>query len=184
MTIGRLLLAVLVVLIIVALVLARGSEAALSSQAKLRKSSTVVAWYEGKGAWHLRPGFRRCSEIRFARPAARCYRHRLGYRWHKERIERLTPRPTLSHLAGWLCIHSREGAWNDEGDPYWGGLQMGWWFMQTYGADLLRAKGPASNWTPGEQMAAAEGAYVMSGYSDSFMRGQWPRTYPPCAHLF
>ena len=89
-----------------------------------------------------------------------------------------------SHLAGWLCIHGREGAWNDSGDPYWGGLQMGWWFMRTYGAGLLRAKGPASEWTPLEQMAAAEGGYWKSGYSRAWLAGQWPNTYPPCSHLF
>ena len=44
-------------------------------------------------------------------------------------MQRLTPKPTLSHLAGWLCIHAREGAWNaNTGNGYYGGLQMtyGW----------------------------------------------------------
>ena len=152
------------------------AQASTASQ-KLRKSETVVAWYEGKGNWHLRPSFKRCNQIRFDRPAARCYQHRLGYRWHKRRIERLRPKPQVSHQAGWLCIHSREGAWNaNTGNGYYGGLQMTYgWMGQVIRADLL---------TPMQQMAAAEGGYWKSGYSDAWMRGQWPNTYPPCAHLF
>ena len=145
---------------------------------KLRKSETVVAWYEGKGNWTLRPKFAKCSQIKFDRPAARCYQHRLGYRWHKQRIERLRPKPQLSHLAGWLCIHSREGAWNaNTGNGYYGGLQMTWGWLGII-------KGGAHTMTPLQQMAAAEGGYNMSGESDAWMRGQWPNTYPPCSHLF
>lgn len=89
----------------------------------------------------------------------------------------LHPQPKLSHQAGWLCIHSREGAWNaNTGNGYYGGLQMTYgWMGQVTRADLL---------TPMQQMAAAEGGYWKSGYSDAWMRGQWPNTYPPCAHLF
>jgi hypothetical protein len=169
---------------VVAIATGTTAQAHITASQKLRKSETVVAWYENKGNWTLRPRYAKCSHIKFDRPAARCYQHRLGYRWHKQRIERLRPKPQLSNLAGWLCIHSKEGAWNDEGDPYWGGLQMGWWFMRTYGASLLKSKGPASEWTPHEQMAAAEGGYNMSGYSKAWLAGQWPNTYPPCAHLF
>jgi hypothetical protein len=172
-----------IVAIAVALLAVQAASATTASQ-KLRKSETVVAWYEGKGAWTLRPRYAKCKQLRFSSAEDRCYRHRLGYRWHKQRVAKLTPKPQLSHLAGWLCILSREGAWNDSGDPYWGGLQMGWWFMRTYGSGLLKAKGPASNWTPHEQMAAAEGGYNMSGYSRAWLAGQWPNTYPPCAHLF
>jgi hypothetical protein len=181
--VGGLRLSAMIVVLFATISVSSTNAASTASQ-KLRKSETVVAWYENKGNWHLRPGFEKCSQIKFDRPAGRCYKHRQGYRWHKERVAKLAPKPQLSHLAGWLCIHSREGAWNDEGDPYWGGLQMGWWFMNTYARELVQLKGPASNWTPLEQMAVAEGAYYLSGYSDSWMRGQWPNTYPPCAHLF
>lgn len=166
------------IVVVAAALLAVQAASATTASQKLRKSETVVAWYEGKGHWHLRPGVAKCSQLRFDRPAARCYRHRLGYRFHKQRVERLRPRPTLSHLAGWLCIHSREGAWNaNTGNGYYGGLQM------TYGW-LGYISGRASDMSPMAQMAAAEGGYQMSGYSDAWMRGQWPNTYPPCAHLF
>jgi hypothetical protein len=80
-----------------------------------------------------------------------------------------------------MCIHSREGAWNDAGSPYYGGLQMGWWFMRTYGAHLLRAKGTADRWTPLEQMWVAQRAYEREGRSRGWLYGQWPNTAPPCA---
>ena len=173
----------LVALAVFVLVFASSADAATTSQAKLRKSETVVAWYKGPGRWHLRPRYTFCADLRSPLSAGRCWRHRENLRWHRARVARLTPRPTLSHLAGWLCIHSREGAWKDSGDPYWGGLQMGWGFMRAYGGSLLK-KGPASNWTPLEQMAVAEGGFVMNGGSHSWMRSQWPMTFPPCAHLF
>ena len=144
---------------------------------KLRKSQTVVAWYEGKGAWTLRPRYEKCGQIRSDRAAARCYRHRQGYRWHKARVARLTPKPVVGHRAGWLCIHSREGAWDAQtGNGYYGGLQMtyGWMGLVTNAALL----------SPDAQMAAAEEGYRRSGYSDAWMRGQWPNTYPPCASYF
>jgi hypothetical protein len=77
------------------------------------------------------------------------------------------------HLAAWLCIHRYEGSWTDPNAPYYGGLQMDWNFMSTYGAELLRIKGTADHWTPLEQMWVAERAY-------SSGRGFYP--WPNSAH--
>jgi hypothetical protein len=79
------------------------------------------------------------------------------------------------HRSAWLCIHRFEGAWSDGGAPYYGGLQMDWAFMHTYGGRFLRLKGPASNWTPIEQMWVAENAYRAG-------RGfyPWPNTARMC----
>lgn len=144
---------------------------------KLRKSESVVRWYEHRGSWHLRPGLARCSQLRASRAADRCYRHRLNYRWHLARAARLAPRPALPHLAGWTCIHEREGAWNAQtGNGFYGGLQM------TYGWMGLVAN--AALLSPRDQILAAERGYRTSGHSDRWMRGQWPSTYPPCARLF
>jgi len=80
-----------------------------------------------------------------------------------------------SHRRAWMCIHRYEGAWSDDGSPYYGGLQMDIGFQQHYGGMLLRAKGTADNWTPLEQMWVAERAY-RSG------RGfyPWPNTARYC----
>jgi hypothetical protein len=79
------------------------------------------------------------------------------------------------HEAAWWCIHRFEGAWDDHGAPYYGGLQMDLGFQRHYGSRLLNAKGTADNWSPLEQMWVAEQAYK-SG------RGffPWPNTARAC----
>ena len=82
------------------------------------------------------------------------------------------------HESAWMCIHRFEGSWTDGGAPYYGGLQMDWAFMHTYGGRFLRLKGVASNWTPLEQMWTAEAAYRAG-------RGfyPWPNTARMCGLL-
>ncbi len=83
--------------------------------------------------------------------------------------------PAIGHRALWLCIHSREGSWTDEGAPYYGGLQM------SYGWDGLVTD--AALLSPSQQMRAAEIGYARSGYSIAWLEGQWPNTSPPCLAL-
>jgi hypothetical protein len=78
------------------------------------------------------------------------------------------------HLAQWLCIHRYEGAWNDVGGPYWGGLQMDLTFQQRYGGRLYRMKGTADHWTPLEQIWTAEKALRSTGF------WPWPNTARMC----
>lgn len=82
----------------------------------------------------------------------------------------------LERFDDWVCIHNHEGAWNDRGDPYWGGLQMDKPFMWAYGRDMIaRHKGGlADTWTPAEQIIVAERAYKKRGF------GPWPNTRIPC----
>jgi hypothetical protein len=97
------------------------------------------------------------------------YYRRVWRRSHNA-IQKLIP-----HKNAWLCIHRYEGSWQDNGSPYWGGLQMDYGFQKAYGYSLLKTKGTANNWTPLEQMAVAENAY----YSG---RGfyPWPNTARSC----
>lgn len=82
------------------------------------------------------------------------------------------------HYNGWVCIHNREGAWNDDtGNGYYGGLQMTYNWM-----GVIPGK---ANWlSPLAQMWAAERVAAQNNFSYSFMRGQWPNTFPPCAGFF
>jgi hypothetical protein len=88
----------------------------------------------------------------------------------------------LARFPAWVCIHDHEGAWNDTGDPYWGGLQMDRGFMRAYGADLIRLHagegvgglGLADAWTEAEQIIVAERAYATRGFAP------WPNTRRPC----
>jgi hypothetical protein len=77
-----------------------------------------------------------------------------------------------------LCVHQGEGRWTDPHAPYWGGLQMDWDFMRTYGREYLRVFGPANNWPRSVQIAVAIRAYL-SG------RGfyPWPNTARACGLL-
>lgn len=85
----------------------------------------------------------------------------------------LSSTPSILHRALWLCIHSREGAWNAQtGNGFYGGLQM------TYGWDGLVRN--AALLSPIAQMRAAETGYRRSGYSRAWLEGQWPNTSPPC----
>jgi hypothetical protein len=77
-------------------------------------------------------------------------------------------------MSAFLCIHRYEGSWTDPGAPYYGGLQMDWQFMATYGAEYLRAWGGANNWPPQVQIAVAIKAYLAG-------RGFWP--WPTSARL-
>jgi hypothetical protein len=124
----RVLVAILV--FAVALLIVQLAGATTSSQ-KLQKSESVIAWYEGEGWWHLRPGFERCSQIRWDRPASRCFRHRQGYRFHAERVERLTPKPAVTSASYWaakqiaaathLAAHSALDPWPNCPDPKFNG---------------------------------------------------------------
>lgn len=81
-------------------------------------------------------------------------------------------------VQAFMCIHSHEGSWNDPNGPYYGGLQMDYTFMSTYGPEYLRAWGTADHWPPQVQIAVAIKAYL-SG------RGfyPWPNTARQCGLL-
>lgn len=87
------------------------------------------------------------------------------------------------HRDEWQCIHRYErnpaqGWATRTGNGYYGGLQMDIAFQRAYGAELLRRKGTANNWSALEQMWVAERAYK-SG------RGfyPWPNTARYCGLL-
>ena len=86
-----------------------------------------------------------------------------------------TPRPP--HYSLWMCVHAQERtAWNDNYAPYWGGLQMGSWFISTY----AHPPGYPHQWTPLQQMWVAENAYKRERFSHSWLWGQWPPSRGVC----
>jgi hypothetical protein len=99
--------------------------------------------------------------------------HVLGrYRAQARRPLRLR----MERFGAWVCIHRHEAAWNDAGDPYWGGLQMDRGFMRAYGGDMIARHhgGLANTWTPAEQIVVAERAYRTRGFAP------WPNTSRAC----
>jgi hypothetical protein len=111
------------------------------------------------------------------RSRSRSYREWVHRLWTKRALTARRRAANPPHKAQWLCIHRHEGAWNDPNPPYWGGLQMGVAFMQAFGGKLLRTKGTADNWTPLEQMWAAERAHRTMGFHP------WPNTARMCGLL-
>ena len=126
-------------------------------------------WQSLMGVRHTptRRAAERHANLKFRRWVRNLWRRRA----HQAR--RLAVNPP--HRYGWLCIHRYEGAWNDPGGPYYGGLQMDLGFQRTYGSQLLRRKGTADHWTPLEQMWVAERAHRSGrGYYP------WPNTARNC----
>jgi hypothetical protein len=84
---------------------------------------------------------------------------------HATRLSLIGP-PWLT--GAFTCIHRYEGAWNaNNGNGYYGGLQMDYTFMQHYGGGYLHRWGTADHWPAWAQIATSVRAY-RSG------RGFWP----------
>jgi hypothetical protein len=136
--------------------------------------------FSNRLVWHAKTGIRWIKTHPQNFKTYRRYRQALrNHRWLLRYGKSLQPRIVSlaipPHYWDWLCIHRYEGAWNDPGAPYYGGLQMDWGFMHAYGNSLLRSKGTADHWTPLEQMWVAEKA-LQAG------RGfyPWPNTARMC----
>lgn len=150
--------------------LERGSRFLVSRIERHRHEAWRWQRLMGKRATRSTRSYRRSLDPEYRRWALALWRQRA------ERARRQAANPPRKRA--WLCIHRHEGPWNDSGAPYYGGLQMDISFQRAYGADLLRRKGTADNWTPLEQMWVAERAY-RSG------RGfyPWPNTARSCGLL-
>lgn len=73
-----------------------------------------------------------------------------------------------------LCVHKYEGAWNDPGWPYWGGMQMDRAFMQRHGGWIYRRLGTADHWPIRTQLLVAYRGWKVQGW------GAWPNTSRMC----
>jgi hypothetical protein len=102
------------------------------------------------------------------------YRKWVASLWQRRAVQAKQRALNPPHKREWICIHRYEGAWNDAGAPYYGGLQMDLEFQNTYGRDLLSRKGTADHWTPLEQMWVAERAQRTRGF------WPWPNTARYC----
>ena len=87
-------------------------------------------------------------------------------------------------IPDWLreaffCIHRYEGAWtSNTGNGYYGGLQMDYGFMQSYGSEFVRRWGTADNWPVWAQLTAAMRAHHSGrGFTP------WPNTARACGLL-
>jgi hypothetical protein len=137
---------------------------------------TIKRYQHATWRWQKLMGVRRTpNRGRYLTTRDRDYRVHVLHQWRRRalRAKRLAHNPP--HKAAWSCIHRYEGAWEDERDPYWGGLQMDRSFMENYAPGHLLRRGWADRWTPLEQMWVAERA-LKAG------RGfyPWPNTARAC----
>lgn len=183
--------------IVALVVLAFASPATALARSVSTETASVhraISWQRSR-TWHWQDVARvkRSPTIRgAARPHSTGYLHWVEHRWQARRLAayKLAHRPTyrtlastggIAHAALWSCIHGDEGGWHQpsyavdsNGTPlYWGGLQMtspwGKGAYYVYRADLL---------SPYEQMRKAELGYRASGYSTTWLMGQW--NHPDC----
>jgi hypothetical protein len=99
---------------------------------------------------------------------------RVHVRWKRAWHDRPRDPWSSSWYSGALCVHSKEGAWNDPNAPYYGGMQMDMSFQQAYGPEFLRAYGTADHWPAHDQLVAAYRAWKSRGWSP------WPVTSAMC----
>lgn len=170
--------AISLILCALAAAVAVQATAAPSRPGKLRQAVS----YHRAQAWKYADmiGQRRHPTRFSERKAKGPYLHWLVKTWRHRHVQLRRRAHQVPNYSFWMCVHSKEATWTDTGSPYWGGLQMGTWFMRTYGWNLLQRKGTADNWTPLEQIWVAERAWQREGYSVSWLYGQWPNTAPPC----
>lgn len=106
-------------------------------------------------------------------------------REYKETYAVLHPKPVLpAHYSGWYCITNgatprspHEG--NGYNDSY-----TGWLGMTTPWAGYYP---PGRDWVHSDQVAVywiAERVAAAHAFNYSWMQGQWPQTFPPCAGHF
>jgi hypothetical protein len=156
-------------------------------------SGHVVAFFTppARHSWMVAPRHSSCRTVswrplcRHARQVLRAHRWLHGLATHRLAVLYPPPPPprlvaTYSgyppHHSLWLCIHASEGAWDDPnsgGNGHYGGLQMhpGWGYGTSYYAN---ADSQAT------QEWAAERGYAASGYSSTWLNGQWGQTIGPC----
>jgi hypothetical protein len=92
-------------------------------------------------------------------------------------IRKLTTPVRPTHYAGWMCIHRGEGSFNaNTGNGYYGGWQ------QTYPWMGYRIRWDLQD--PLTTMWILEREAARRNFSYSWMQGQWPQTFPPCAGYF
>lgn len=83
----------------------------------------------------------------------------------------------VGFLAGGLCVHSKEGSWQDTGAPHWGGMQMDMTFQRSHGLVYFRRWGTADRWPVWAQWHASYDAWTTRGWHP------WPNTARACGLL-
>lgn len=149
--------------------------------------TTTWGWQEKLGVAKTKPSVVNFNSCAFAKWTAMVWMkrsHDLRIKYIAEKKAHTVNIPGYGnglppHAAGWLCIHRGEGAWGavDPSGNYFNGLQMTYNWMGAI-------HGNPNDYTPNQIIWIAEKVAAAHGFSYSWMRGQWPNTFPPCASYF
>jgi len=133
----------------------------------------VRRWTRGHRVSSGTPSFPRCKYTNTHVPSFVCW-HAAAARWTLRELHETQARIRATafppHHALWMCIHNYEARdWHNNdtgGNGHYGGLQMhpGWGYGTSYYASA------DSQWV---QEWSAERGYRASGYSYSWLVGQW-----------
>lgn len=165
-----------------------------AKQSKLHKSRTVITFYNGRGRWALFSRYDKCWQVPSPHKHL-CHVSRENLTWHGARARRLEheiyrlqhPVPQIGHEQGWRCITNGAHP-GSPGDPHEGNGYNG-----SYAGPLGMTTPWSGHYPPGGDWvhssvsavyAIAEREAAKHRWSYSWMQGQWPRTFPPCAHYF
>src|SRR6188508_125204 len=114
----------LLLLVVLALVVARGAHSASTRTARSVEAELVDT------IRHYRSTTRRLQHVMGMERELVVWRghpslRRSAVLW-RQRVRRVKRRFLAGppHSSAWQCIHSYEGSWRDSGGPYYGGLQM------------------------------------------------------------
>jgi len=150
-----------------------------TAKAKYYKANGVVHWIGNHARvtqYHPNP--------RIKRKWQRAVRYWLEVRTNAYRVLHPKPKVVYGHWAGWSCITN--GAYAGaphEGNGY-NGSYTGRLGMTTPWAGHYPSTGDWVTASASEVYSVAEQEAATHGWSYTWMKGQWPNTFPPCAKFF
>lgn len=146
--------------------------------AQVAHSQSVISFFTIRHHWMVAPRHSSCLRVPWQTTCRRARAELAAHRWLLDRAQaRLLP----NHYDGWACITN--GAY--AGAPHEGNGVNG-----AYAGPLGMTNpwaGHSGDWVnmePASVYAIAETVAAKHRFSDSWMRGQWPETYPPCSGYF
>jgi len=157
--------------------------------AQREHSLHVIQFFAVGHRWLVAPRRSSCKAVPWAlscrRARAQLRAHRWLYTLAKRRYDDLyAAKPVTGHLAGWRCITNGATPRSPhEGNGY-NGDYSGRLGMTTPWAGHYPSTGDWVTVSEAEVYGVAETEAAKHRWSYSWMSGQWPATFPPCASHF
>lgn len=157
--------------------------------AQREHSRDVIRFFVAGHSWLRAPRHSTCRAVPWSASCTRARQQLRAHRWlyklADERYQRLyAPKPVTGHLAGWRCITNGATPTSPhEGNGY-NGDYTGRLGMTTPWAGHYPSTGDWVTASESEVYGVAEQEARTHRWNYSWMQGQWPETFPPCAGFF